>query len=114
MAGTYHGHVATRSTKTTTKPRPARSAAALGPNVRATLATIDAIGADPATNAVAALALHLAGVLDSGEARSQVANVARELRACLAELAHAVGTGPDELDDLLAELRGQWSPADPS
>ena len=77
----------------------------LGPNTLATQATLDRSGADPTTDAVAALALTLAGVLDRGEARSQVAAVARELRACLVDVERIHGsTGTDEVDELLARL----------
>ena len=73
----------------------------LTPMVMATLATLVELEADPATNAVAAMALHLAGVLDAGAARSQTAAVAREMRQCLADLE---ATRPDPMDDALANL----------
>lgn len=78
-----------------------------GPTTRATRATLVERGADPATNAVAALALHLAGVLDRGEARSQVSNVARELRACLLEV-RRTHTPASDLDDVDRFLLGTW------
>lgn len=75
-----------------------------GPNVVATQATLARLWVDPADDVLAALTL--AGVLDRGEARSQVANVSRELRACLADLVLVQATtGPDEVDVFLAGLR---------
>jgi hypothetical protein len=81
--------------------------------VTSTLATLTQLGADVDSNVVAALALHLAGVLDSGEGRSQVANISRELRACLVELS-STGTMDDELDRFLATLSTPVHPKDES
>jgi hypothetical protein len=76
-----------------------------GPNVVATQATLARLWVDPASDVLAALALTLAGVLDRGEAKSQVAAVSRELRACLADLVLVQETaGPDEVDVFLAGL----------
>ena len=75
--------------------------------------TLGRLGVDPAVDAVAGLAMHLAGVLDSGDGRSQVANISRELRACLVELS-STGTMDDELDRFLATLSTPVHPKDES
>ncbi len=73
--------------------------------------TLDRLGVDPAVDAVAGLAMHLAGVLDSGDGRSQVANISRELRACVAVLGSG-GQVDDELDRFLATLSTPVHPQD--
>jgi hypothetical protein len=75
-----------------------------GPTVAAVAATLVELGADPATDALACLALTLAATLDAG-AGSQVAAVSRELRSTLAELEGRLNSDTDALDDFLAGLR---------
>jgi hypothetical protein len=84
---------------------PAKPAPRYGPNGTATRATIADLGADPDTDALASLALHLADHLDSGNAGSQVAAVSRELRSTLDAVAARNAGSDDALDTFLASLR---------
>ena len=87
-------------------PRTRRpKASTYGPNGTATRATLDALGVDSATDALGAIAVTLADHLDAGEARSQLANCCRELRATLDALAGRYSLAEDELDRFLAGLQ---------
>jgi len=76
-----------------------------GPTVAAVSSTLVELGADPATDARACLALTLAATLDAG-AGSQVAAVSRELRFTLAEVEGRLNSDTDALDDFLQGLAG--------
>jgi len=79
------------------------STSTLGPTLAATSATLVELGADPSTDAHAALALHLAATLDAG-AGSQVAPVARELRNILDALNARHNRHDDAFDLFMARL----------
>jgi hypothetical protein len=75
------------------------------PNRKAVLATLERLGADPGSDALAQLALTLADELDAGAGMATAA-ISRELRATLSELSESGGDG-DELDVFLAGLSAQ-------
>jgi hypothetical protein len=59
----------------------------------------------PAKEVHGRLALHLAAALDAGETGSTTANVARELRATVAQLLPGQDTSDHELEDILRDVR---------
>jgi len=84
--------------KRVVKPPPPSNRGAVG-------ATLERLNADPATDALAQLALTLADQLDAGAGMATAA-ISRELRATLSELAES-GGDVDELDVFLAGLSAQ-------
>ena len=90
------------ASKPTTARRPA--APSYGPNGTATRATLEELGVDPGLSVLGSLAVTVADFLDSGQARSQLPNCARELRAILAELEGRTSLDEGELDAFLRDL----------
>ena len=89
------------------KPAPRKRAVKPPPprNRGAVSATLVRLNADPASDALAQLALTLADQLDAGAGMATAA-ISRELRATLSELAES-GGDVDDLDVFLAGLSAQ-------